>query len=168
MITKRRPIIVTLIVASFITISGCTDYIPLKVSEGTVIPAGMAIGSDLEKGIQLIPNQYSDILLSVPSINGKKVSGIYITATVTVDLDLSRAKMELNSITFESKENKHTLPITGFISDSNGLSGIKVSCNTKNTDKCGLYILERNINHWNANILNLVDISGVTMMVEKP
>ena len=163
-----KEAIYTVVIVSFSLLTGCTDYTPQKTDNGTNIPAGTFIDTVLEKSIPLIPNQYTDIRLSVPSINGKNVSGVYLAATVTVDAILSRANMKLDSMTFESKKNNQTFPISGFISDSEGSAGVNVRCNRDNTEKCGLYILDKNDTYWKALIQKAVDISGVTIMVEKP
>ena len=166
--TYLKKSINALVIASFTLLTGCTDYIPQKTDKGTNIPAGTFIDTALEKSIPLIPNQYTDIRLSVPSINGKNVTGVYLAATVTVDAVLSRANMKLDSMTFESRKNNQTLPISGFISDSKGSAGVNVRCNRDNTEKCGLYILDKNDTYWKALIQKAVDISGVTIMVKKP
>ncbi len=150
-----------------IGLSGCTDYKPQMIEEGTVIPAMSLINVELEKEVHLIPNQQVEVKLSVPEMNGKKVSGVFVKGIANVNTEISRANILIDTMIFESDQGVEQRSVKAFAIDADDIAGIHVKCNNSDEKVCGYYIMERDKVYWKLAPQQPIDIGGITVMMEE-
>ncbi|MEW8139132.1 MAG: hypothetical protein AB2761_18875 [Candidatus Thiodiazotropha endolucinida] len=147
-------------------LSACSNYEAQNTGDQAIIPANTFLSITPVNLDSLIPNQESSIKLSVPSLGGNEVSGVYITANVFADSQSGRATINAHSMIIKSDTDMKKLTIKGHVVGDDGLVGIPLGCGMDNLNDCGLFEY-RYSEGWEFSLIDNLDISNVTIMVKR-
>ena len=152
------------VIMLLILLSACSKYEAETIPQGSTIDSGVIIPVRINSSVHLIPNQFSDITLQVPNILQRKVKDVEVKASVSIDSKSWRAVITPQSILFGQNQS---LDINAEVLASDGELGIPLDCDQQDFGRCGALYLESGNEDWQLSLLQQLDLSNLSLLVNR-